>query len=239
MVIYGIHPVQEALRAGRVKALTVSDRPEGRVAALVEQARAAGVPVRRVARAVLDRQTRQGVHQGIAADVDPRPAASLDLFTATLHPPPLIVVLDEVEDPQNVGAILRTIDAAGATGLVRQTRRAAPLGGAAVKASAGAVHHVAVAEVVNIARAVEDLKHAGVWTVGLDAAAEIPYYEWDLTLPTAIVLGAEGHGLRRLVRERCDGLASIPMRGHVDSLNVSAAAAVVLFEAVRQRSRGR
>ena len=111
--------------------------------------------------------------------------------------------------------------------------------GAAAKASAGAVHHVPVADVVNIARAVEALKAAGVWTVGLDAGAELAYHEWDLTLPTALVLGAEGHGLRRLVRERCDGLARIPMRGHVGSLNVSAAAAVVLYEAVRQRSRGR
>jgi 23S rRNA (guanosine2251-2'-O)-methyltransferase len=150
-----------------------------------------------------------------------------------------MVVLDEVEDPQNVGAILRTMDAVGATGLVRQTRRAASLDGAAAKASAGAVHYVPVADVVNIARAVEDLKQAGVWTLGLDAAAELAYYEWDLTLPIALILGAEGHGLRRLVRERCDGLVRIPMRGHVGSLNVSAAAAIVLYEAVRQRSRGR
>jgi 23S rRNA (guanosine2251-2'-O)-methyltransferase len=188
---------------------------------------------------LLDRETRHGVHQGIVADVDPAPSGSLEAFTASLEPPPLIVVLDEVEDPQNVGAILRTMDAVGATGLVRQTRRAATLDGAAVKASAGAVHHVPVADVVNIARSVEALKAAGVWTVGLDAGAELAYYEWDLTLPIALVLGAEGHGLRRLVRERCDGLARIPMRGHVESLNVSAAAAVVLFEAVRQRSRGR
>ena len=125
---------------------------------------------------------------------------------------------------------------------MRQTRRAAPLDGAAGKASAGAVHHVRVATVVNISRSLEDLKKAGVWTLGLDADAKMPYYEWDLTLPTALVLGAEGHGLRRLVRERCDQVASIPMRGHVGSLNVSAAAAIVLFEAVRQRqnrSRGR
>ena len=150
------------------------------------------------------------------------------------------MVLDEVEDPQNVGAILRTVDAAGATGVVRQTRRAATLDGVVAKASAGAVQHVRIVSVVNIARALEDLKQAGVWTVGLDAEAKMPYYEWDLTLPTALVVGAEGHGLRRLVRERCDQVCSIPMRGHVGSLNVSAAAAIVLFEAVRQRrSRGR
>ena len=148
-------------------------------------------------------------------------------------------MLDGVEDPQNVGAILRSLHAAGGTGLVRQTRHAAPLDGAAAKASAGAVHHVPVAGVVNIARAVEDLKAAGIWTVGLDAAAKTRYDEIDLTLPTAIVVGAEGSGLRRLVRERCDFLAGIPMQGQVGSLNVSVAAAIMLFEAVRQRNRGR
>ena len=239
MVIYGMHPVLEALRARRVRALRVSARDDRRLAALVDEARAQGVPVRQVPRDVLDRESRQGVHQGVVAEVEATPGGSLESFTASLDPPPLLVVLDEVEDPQNVGAILRTMDAAGATGLVRQTRRAAPLDGAAAKASAGAVHHVPVADVVNIARAVEALKEAGVWTVGLDAGAELSYYEWDLTLPTALILGAEGHGLRRLVRERCDGLARIPMRGQVGSLNVSAAAAIVLYEAVRQRSRGR
>lgn len=239
MVIYGMHPVLEALRARRVRALRVSGRDDRRLEALVEEARAQGVPVTQVPRDALDREARHGVHQGVVAEVDASPAGSIEAFTATLAPPPLLVVLDEVEDPQNVGAILRTMDAAGATGLVRQTRRAARLDGAAAKASAGAVHHVPVADVVNIARAVEDLKQAGVWTVGLDAGAELAYYDWDLTLPTALILGAEGHGLRRLVRERCDGLARIPMRGQVGSLNVSAAAAIVLFEAVRQRSRGR
>jgi 23S rRNA (guanosine2251-2'-O)-methyltransferase len=239
MVIYGIHPVLEALKAGRVRALRVSARDDRRVGGLLEQARAQGVPVRHVPADALDRESRHGVHQGVIADVLPTPEGSIEAFTASLDPPPLIVVLDEVEDPQNVGAILRTMDAVGATGLVRQTRRAASLDGAAAKASAGAVHHVPVADVVNIARAIEALKQAGVWTVGLDADADLSYYQWDLTLPTALVLGAEGHGLRRLVRERCDGLARIPMRGHVESLNVSAAAAVVLYEAARQRSRGR
>ena len=240
MVVYGVHPVLEALRAGRVRGLQVAvGRDDRRIAEILEQARARGVAVRRVPADTLDRQTRQGVHQGVSAEVVPLEPASLADFTARLDPPPLIVVLDEVEDPQNVGAILRTMDAVGATGLVRQTRRAASLEGAAAKASAGAVHHVRIADVVNIARSVEELKTAGVWTIGLDADAELAYHQWDLTLPTALVFGAEGHGLRRLVRERCDGLARIPMRGHVGSLNVSAAAAIVLYEADRQRSRGR
>jgi 23S rRNA (guanosine2251-2'-O)-methyltransferase len=175
------------------------------------------------------------------AEVTPRPPATLEeLATARNGQPPLLVVLDGVEDPQNVGAIIRTVDAAGGHGVVRQTRRAAPLTGAAAKASAGAVHHIPVADVVNIARALEELKTLGVWTVGLDADAETTYYDLDLTVPLALVVGAEGHGLRRLVRERCDLVASIPMGGRVSSLNVSAATAIVLFEAVRQRrSRGR
>jgi 23S rRNA (guanosine2251-2'-O)-methyltransferase len=147
----------------------------------------------------------------------------------------LIVVLDSIEDPQNVGAILRTADAAGAHGVIRQSRHAARLDGAAAKASAGAVAHVRMAEVVNIARAIEELKTLGVWSVGLAGDAAQRYDQLDLTGPTALVLGAEGSGLRRLVRDRCDRLASIPMSGHVASLNVSVAAGIVLFEAIRQR----
>jgi 23S rRNA (guanosine2251-2'-O)-methyltransferase len=140
-----------------------------------------------------------------------------------------------VEDPHNVGAILRTVDAAGADGVVRQTRHAARLDGAAAKASAGAVSHVRIAEVVNIARALESLKDAGVWTVGLAGDGTTAYDALDLRLPTAFVVGGEGTGLRRLVRERCDWVASIPMAGQVQSLNVSVAAGIALFEAARQR----
>jgi 23S rRNA (guanosine2251-2'-O)-methyltransferase len=164
---------------------------------------------------------------------------SVDEIVSGASASPLLVVLDGVEDPHNVGAILRTVDAAGADGVVRQARRAAPLEGAAAKASAGAVAHVRVAEVVNIARAIEELKELGVWSVGLAGDAPRRCDEIDLTGPTAIVVGAEGTGLRRLVRERCDLLASIPMRGHVDSLNVSVAAGIALFEAVRQRLSGK
>lgn len=242
MIIYGINSVAEALRAGRVRAIRIAARDDERLRRVIDEASARGVLVRRLPREVLDRETHGAVHQGIVADVSGLPEASLaDLAVARPDGvPPLIVILDGVEDPQNVGAILRTVDAAGGSGVVRQTRRAAPLDGAAAKASAGAVHHVPVADVVNIARAIEELKELGVWTVGLDADAETPYYRLDLTVPTALVVGAEGHGLRRLVRERCDLLAGIPMQGHVSSLNVSAATAIVLFDAVRQRrSRGR
>ena len=152
---------------------------------------------------------------------------------------PLVVVLDGIEDPQNLGAILRAADAAGADGVIRQTRHAAPLGGVAAKASAGALAHARIAEVVNVTRALEELKALGVWTVGLAADASMLYTDIDFRQPTAVVLGAEGTGLRRLVHDRCDLLASIPMRGHVQSLNVAVAAGVVLFEALRQRESAR
>lgn len=240
MIIYGINPVAEALRTGRVREIRVGGASNARVRALLAEAEARGVRIRRVAPGALARAAGGGVHQGVVAEMRGATGVVLEDLIHTAAGPPLIVVLDGVEDPQNVGAILRSVDAAGASGVVRQTRRAAPLDGAAAKASAGAVHHVRVAEVVNIARALETLKAGGIWTVGLDAGGGIPYSEVDLTLPTAVVLGAEGHGLRRLVRERCDVLAAIPMAGRVGSLNVSVAAAVMLFEAVRQRrSRGR
>jgi 23S rRNA (guanosine2251-2'-O)-methyltransferase len=193
------------------------------------------IPVRVVQAEELDRAARGGVHQGVVADLADAPGYSVQELCAAAQGPPLLVVLDGIEDPHNVGAILRTVDAAGAHGVIRQERHAARLDGAAAKASAGAVAHVKVATVVNISRALGELKDAGVWTVGLAAEAGEPYDAIDFTEPTAVVLGAEGQGLRRLVRESCDRLASIPMRGHVGSLNVSAAAAVVLFEALRQR----
>ena len=235
MIIYGINPVLEALRAGRVKEIRVGGRGGGRVPEVLALARERKVRVRRVPEEALERDSRQGVHQGVVADLDAAQRCSIGDLVRGAAGAPLLIVLDGIEDPQNLGAILRTADAAGVDGLVRQARRSAALGGAAAKASAGAVAHVRIAEVVNIARALEELKEAGVWTVGLVAEADTPYDAIDFTGPTAIVLGGEGSGMRRLVRERCDFLASIPMRGHVNSLNVSVAAGVALFEAVRQR----
>jgi len=235
MRIYGINPVLEALRARRVTALRVSPRADERLLALVRLAEAQGIPIRRANGHELDRFAKGGVHQGVVADLQEEASVSVEDLVAGASGAPLIVVLDQIEDPHNVGAILRTADAAGCDGVVRQSRHAARLDGAAAKASAGAVAHVRIAEVVNIARALDDLKQVGVWTVGLAGDAPKSYYELDLTLPTAVVLGAEATGLRRLVRERCDWLAAIPMAGQVGSLNVSVAAGVVLFEARRQR----
>jgi 23S rRNA (guanosine2251-2'-O)-methyltransferase len=177
------------------------------------------------------------LHQGVVAELREVGRFEVADLVAAAREIPLLVVLDGIEDPHNLGAIVRTVDAAGADGLIRQSRHAAPIGGAAVKASAGAVAHVRIAEVVNIARALDELKKAEIWTVGLAAGAKTRYDQVDLAAPTALVVGAEGRGLRRLVRERCDWLVSIPMRGHVESLNVSVATGVVLFEAVRQRER--
>jgi 23S rRNA (guanosine2251-2'-O)-methyltransferase len=237
MLIYGLNPVLEALRAGRVTALRVSARADARVQELLRLAQADGIPVERVAPSTLDEQSRHGVHQGVAAEVRASRDYSVEALVRGAAGAPLLVVLDGIEDPHNVGAIIRSVDAAGAHGVVRQTRRAAALDAVAAKASAGAVAHVPVADVVNIARAIQELKDLGVWTVGLAADAVQAYDEVDCTLPTAFVLGAEGTGLRRLVRDRCDLVVSIPMRGRVASLNVSVAAGVVLFEALRQRRR--
>lgn len=236
MIIYGVNPVIEALRAKRVTRLRVSGRADRRIDEAVALARAAGVPVERVDVQALERAARGGGHQGIVAEVEaPRDYRIADLIERAAPGAPLIVVLDGIEDPHNVGAILRTADAAGVHGIVRQARHSASLDGIVAKASAGALNHVRIATEVNIARAIDELKEAGVWTVGLAGEAGETYDQVDLTVPTALVLGAEGTGLRRLVRERCDRLVSIPMRGAVESLNVSVAAGVVLFEAARQR----
>ena len=235
MLIYGINPVLEALRAGRVSSIRVSARADDRVGGLVRLAEEKGVSIRRVSPADLDRAARGGAHQGVVADVREAEHVSVEDLVIGARGAPLIVVLDGIEDPHNLGAILRTVDAAGADGVVRQSRHAAPLGGATAKASAGAVAHVRIADVVNIARALETLKDAGVWTVGLAGDAPKAYDTIDFTLPTALVVGAEGAGMRRLVRERCDWVVSIPQKGRVASLNASVAAGIVLFEAVRQR----
>jgi 23S rRNA (guanosine2251-2'-O)-methyltransferase len=235
VIIYGINPVLEALRAGHVRSVRVAHRHDRRLAELLEVARKSAASVEQVEAGELDRLSRGAVHQGVVAEVEAARNWSIGEVLAAAPGPALVVVLDGVEDPHNFGAILRVVDAAGADGVVRQTRHSAGIDGIAAKASAGAMAHVRIASVVNISRAIEELAGANVWTVGLVAGTAQRYSDLDLTQPTAIVLGAEGSGLRRLVRERCDILASLPMRGRVESLNVSVAAGIVLFEAVRQR----
>ena len=239
MIVYGINPVLEALRAGRVKALRISSRDDDRMRELLAFATTHGITPERVTNDVLARQSRGGVHQGVVADVDEASQYSVEDLVSGARAEPLILVLDGIEDPHNLGAILRSADATGVDGVIVQARRSAARSGVAAKASAGAMAHVKIAEVVNIARALDELKGLGVWTVGLAGEASTPYDAVDLSAPTAIVLGAEGPGMRRLVREKCDHLASIPMQGHVGSVNVSVAAGVVLFEAMRQRRQAR
>ena len=236
-LIFGINPVSEAMKARRVSRLVHVRGAGARVDLLITRAQELRIPVDTVDRMALDKLAKGSLHQGVAADVQALAAYTVDELVRDSAGVPLIVVLDGVEDPQNVGAILRSADAAGVTGIIRQARHAAPLHGATAKVSAGAVSYSRIATVVNISRALDELKELGVWTVGLAGEAPDTYDEVDYTVPTAFVVGAEGEGLRRLVRETCDRLVSIPMSGQVDSLNVSVAAGVALFEAVRQRRR--
>jgi 23S rRNA (guanosine2251-2'-O)-methyltransferase len=234
-LIFGINPVSEAMKARRVSRLVHVRGAGPRIDVLIARAQELRSPVETVDRQALDRMAKGSVHQGVAADLQTLPAYTVEELVRDSDGPPLLVVLDGIEDPQNVGAILRSADAAGVTGIIRQARHAAPLHGATAKASAGAVSYARIATVVNISRALEELKELGVWTVGLAGEAPDTYDEVDYTVPTAFVVGAEGEGLRRLVRETCDRLVSIPMRGHVNSLNVSVAAGIALFEAAKQR----
>jgi 23S rRNA (guanosine2251-2'-O)-methyltransferase len=245
-LIYGVAPVLEALRAGQraIERITIAEGARHhRLRELSELARAANVPVHKAPRAELERVTGHAAHQGVVATVSPKRYADkeqlLDALVARIGTadPPLIVVLDGVEDPRNLGAIIRTVECAGAQAVFIPERRAAGLTETVAKAAAGALEHVPVARVTNIARLLEELKEKGIWVVGVEAGAEMSYTAWDWTQPCALVFGSEGKGLHRLVREHCDALVSIPQRGRLTSLNVSSAAAVALYEAVRQRTR--
>ena len=241
-IITGIHAVREALDSGRaIDRISIARGRHGeRVEELVRLARQRGVPVRFEDRAQLDRLAGTREHQGVVALAAAKKMLSLEDLLARIAPAGgrerLLVLLDGIEDPHNLGAIVRTALAAGADGIVIPERRAAPLTEAVERASAGALAHLPVARVTNLVRAMEELKEAGYWLVGLDERAEKSHTEADFTLSTALVLGGEGKGLHELTRKRCDFLVSIPTTGPVRSLNVSVAAGVVLFEALRQRS---
>jgi len=239
----GIHAVREALAARRpVQSLLIArGRHGGRLEEIVRLARTNGVPIRFEDRPQVDRAAGTRDHQGVVAMLAAETSVSLEELLARSGSPAsgLLVLLDGVEDPQNLGAVIRTALAAGAGGVVIPERRAAGLTEAAVRASAGAAAHLRVARVTNLARAMEEIKEAGYWLVGLDERAEKRHTDVDLTGAIAVVLGGEGKGLHQLVKERCDFVVSIPTSGPVRSLNVSVAAGVVLFEAVRQRSAKR
>lgn len=238
--ISGIHAVREALESGRAldHIVIARGRHGDRLEPIINRARERNVPVRFEERAQLDRLANSPQHQGVVAFAAAKHAVDLEEILArdkANQAPGLLVLLDGVEDPHNLGAIIRSALAAGASGVVLPERRAAGLGETVARASAGALEHLQVARVVNLPRAMEELKEAGYWLVGLDERAEKDFSVIDLTGNVALVLGGEGKGLHELVRKRCDFLASIPTRGPVRSLNVSVAAGIILFEAVRQR----
>ena len=236
--ISGIHAVREALLASRPLqgVLVVRGRHGERIEEIIRLARRQGVPVRFEDRAQLDRAAGTRDHQGVAAVVAARASVSFeDLLAGKPESPGLMVLLDGVEDPQNLGAIIRTALAAGATGIVIPERRAAGLTESAGRVSAGAIEHLPVARVTNLTRAMQQLKDAGYWLVGFDERAERRHTDVDLTGPIALVLGGEGKGLHELVRQRCDFLVSIPTVGPIRALNVSVATGIALFEVARQR----
>jgi 23S rRNA (guanosine2251-2'-O)-methyltransferase len=238
----GIHAVKEALEARRPidRIAIAKGRQDMRVEEIVQLARKQGVPVRFEDRGQIDRLANSKDHQGVVALAAARAAATLEDIVAHANSAGhgksgLIVLLDGVEDPHNLGAIVRTALAAGAHGVVIPERRAAGLTDTVARASAGALAHLPVAKVTNLVRTMEELKEAGYWLVGLDEQADKNYTEVDYTSPVGIVLGSEGQGLHELTRKRCDFVVSLPTTGPVKSLNVSVAAGVVLFEALRQR----
>lgn len=239
----GIHAVREALDAGRPfdRVLIARGRQDTRVEEIVQLARSRNIAVRFEDRGQLDRLAGSKDHQGVVALAAVRAAASFEDVLAAANKGAaygqkgLIVLLDGVEDPQNLGAIIRTALAAGAHGIVIPERRAAGLTDTVARASAGALAHLPIAKVTNLAQSMEELKEAGFWLIGLDERAEKNYTQADYTSSVGIVLGGEGKGLHDLTRKRCDFLVSLPTTGPVKSLNVSVAAGVVLFEALRQR----
>lgn len=233
----GFHAVEEALAAGRAldRIVIASGRHGDRIEAVVRLAKSRGVPVRFEDRQQVDRLAGTREHQGIAALAAAKPAVELEDLLRNRTGHDLLVLLDGIEDPHNLGAIVRTALAAGASGVVIPERRAAGLTDTVERSAAGALAHLPVARVKNLVRAMEEMKEAGYWLVGLDERAEKSYTEVDYKSSTGIVLGGEGEGLHELTRKRCDFLVSIPTSGPVRSLNVSVAAGVVLFEAVRQR----
>ena len=237
-LICGINPVVEALGAESRhfdRLLIAKGVRNRRIEEAISRASRKGIPLRFESRETLDRLSGSIPHQGIIAVVSAKPVMALEALLDQAEKPGLVVVLDGVEDPRNLGAILRTAEAAGADGVVLPERHSAGLSETVSRASAGALEHVNVARVGNVAQSIETLKAREYWVVGLDASGTERWDAIDYKRNVALVLGGEGRGIRRLVRERCDHLASIPLFGHVASLNVSVAAAVALYEVVRQR----
>jgi len=238
-VLFGINPVIEALKAGSRSfdyVAVMAGRRDARAQLIFETCRDAGVPVRQVSRDQLERLAGTHSHQGVVAVTSEKHYSDIDeVLDNKRGEHNFLIVLDGVEDPHNLGAIIRTADGAGADGVVIPERRAVGITGTVLKASAGAAEHLPIARVTNINRTLEDLKERNIWTIGLDERAKQSYDEIDYNMDCALILGAEGSGLHEMVRKKCDFLISIPMQGQVASLNVSVAAGVVMYEVLRQR----
>jgi len=238
-VLHGINAVTEALKANpeKIERICVErGQKNPRIQAIVELARQNGVRIEFEEKSWLNRKTEGARHQGVLCY-----AAAMDTFDSEeilqqAKTPGLLVVLDGIEDPHNLGAILRSAEAAGADGVFLPRHRSTSISATVVKASAGAASHVKVARIPNVAQCIEELKKKGFWIVGLDASADQPIWDADFTVPVALILGSEGSGLHRLVREKCDFLVSVPIYGKVGSYNVSVAAGIALYEAIRQRA---
>lgn len=239
-VIFGVLPVLEALRSSnrRVERVAIAEGVrEHRLNDIFDLAREHGIIVDRVSRDRIDKMVGPGQnHQGIAAVSAAADYVDGYEILESLSDPALLLLLDGVEDPRNLGAILRTAECAGVDGVFIPERRAVGLTDTVAKSSAGAIEHVRVAKATNMNRLIDDLKERNIWVVGTSGDAEMDYTEWDWTTPSALVMGSEGDGLHRLVAENCDALVKIPMYGKIGSLNVSVATGVVLFEALRQRA---
>ncbi len=244
-IIYGLHAVQAALEhePDMLRGVWLEhNRRDKRGQLLVKLARQAGVPLQRVGREVLEQMAPGVRHQGVVAEVSRQPAMAetdLQALLEGLQQPPFLLILDGVQDPHNLGACLRTADAAGVHAVIVPRDTACGLTSTVRKVACGAAETVPLVQVTNLVRTIKSLQAAGIWIMGTDAAAERSLYETDLQGPLALVLGAEGKGLRRLTREACDTLVNLPMFGTVQSLNVSVSAGICLYEAVRQRRENR
>lgn len=240
-IVYGRNPVRELLENGKPVDRIIVKRGEydGSISLIVAKARERGIAVSEADMRKLDSYSEGGRHQGVVAFLAPMQFLSVKELiedTNAKGEVPFYLILDGVEDPQNLGAILRSAECAGANGVILPKHHCAPLSPSACKASAGAVEYIPIAKVTNLNRAIEELKKAGLWIFGADADGE-HYANTDLSGPAAFVLGSEGHGISRLVRENCDKIISLPLHGKINSLNVSAAAAVILYAAEASRNK--
>lgn len=237
--VEGRHPVMEALRSGReINKILVAEGAQGSITELLGKARSKNIIIQTVPRTKLDQISEGRNHQGIIAYIAAKEYVELDVIVQAANNSPrpgLIVVLDEIEDPHNLGSILRTAEGVGAHGVVIPKRRAVPLTATVAKASAGAIEHVPVARVANISQTIEQLKKDGYWVVGTDVDGENMYHQVEMTGPTVLVIGNEGKGLGEVVKKRCDYLVRLPMIGKVQSLNAGVATGILLYEVLRQR----